>query len=67
MLATNSAASGIAGQLSTESTAWFTLPMQLVAKAFPFGFPRAPLAVDAVGTRSQRTRSGVGDAPYERR
>jgi len=67
MLATNSAASGIAGQLSTDSTAWFTLPMQLVAKALPFGFPRAPAAVDDVDARSQRTRVGVGDAPYEHR
>jgi hypothetical protein len=67
MLATNSAASGIAGQTSTDSTAWFTLPMQLVAKALPFGFPRAIAAADATGTRSQDTRSGVGDCPYEHR
>jgi len=69
MMATNAAASGIAGQLSDDSTAWFTLPMQLVAKALRFGFPRAPSAdaVDAAGARSQHTRSGSGDAPYEHR
>jgi hypothetical protein len=67
MLATNSTASGIAGQTSTDATAWFTLPMQLVAKALPFGFLRASATVDDVGARSQRTRSGVGDAPYEHR
>ncbi|NHN40411.1 hypothetical protein G9C85_02010 [Halorubellus sp. JP-L1] len=66
MLATNFAASGIAGQLSNDSTAQFTIPMQLVAKALPFGFPRA-LTADAAVTRSQSTRSGMGDAPYEHR
>jgi hypothetical protein len=41
--------------------------MQLVAKALPFGFPRANATVDAAGTRSQDTRSGLGEAPYEHR
>ncbi len=66
MLATNSTATCIAGQTSTDSTARFTLPMELVAKALPFGFPRAP-ATDAAGTRSHHTHSGTGDAPYEHR
>ncbi len=66
MLATNSTATCIAGQTSTDSTARFTLPMALVAKAHPFGLPRATATVDA-GTRSHHTHLGSGDAPYEHR
>jgi|GEM_PF-1455190 hypothetical protein len=56
MLATTSTATGIAGQLSTDETAWFTLPFGFVANSAPKGFERALVAL------GNRVHAGATDA-----
>jgi len=73
MQATDSQSTGIAGQPSTDATAWFTFPLEFAASFAPNGFERALVALGdaatavASGLRSHTTRSGTGDAPYEHR